>query len=192
MKKAIPMKTVSILGTFISWILWGMFLPNIQEFRPLIESPFAKTSLRIQLCYFYLNALDEETRNAFFKEVRSCRNPLCMNRIMKKYLVQAMMALGDNPSIAEEKIKKTFHMREGLCLDEWGHPLRVAVVGGPLDFRVFPKELKDLVIVIWSCGPNGIDEWGHGDDVFVKRPLFGLKNKDKKNMKNEQRGWNKN
>lgn len=179
MKKIIQTKAVYILGTFISWILWGMFLPDIQEFSCVVENPFVKTSLRIRLCYFYLGVLDKETRRSFLKEAELCKNLLCVNRVMTRYLVQSMIILGDKYLVAEEKVKEIFQVREGVCLDEWGNPLQVAVVGGPVDFQIFPKELRALDVAIWSCGPNGVNEWGHGDDIFLKKPLFWMRNREK-------------
>lgn len=42
-------------------------------------------------------------------------------------------------------------VRDNEVIDAWGNPLRVRAESGKLWF--------------WSCGPNGIDEHGTGDDI---------------------------
>ncbi len=48
--------------------------------------------------------------------------------------------------------------------DEWGQPLRIQVPG-PIHKRGWD---------VWSCGPNGIDEQGGGDDILVGEDVASL------------------
>ena len=46
---------------------------------------------------------------------------------------------------------------DGKAFDCWGHPFRIKV--------------KDGIPEIWSCGPNGIDESGSGDDITPENSI---------------------
>ncbi len=51
--------------------------------------------------------------------------------------------------------------------DAWGNALNFAWSGSS-DAVKFPVGLrtKKLVVLIWSSGPNGLNEFGSGDDVY--------------------------
>ena len=58
--------------------------------------------------------------------------------------------------------------------DYWGHPLIVAdataktvsvYMEGKTTVIAVPKIDKDLAVLIWSVGPDGIDQSGRGDDL---------------------------
>jgi hypothetical protein len=48
------------------------------------------------------------------------------------------------------------------CQDAWGHPLR-------FEWRRSHADRKCFCFAIWSCGPDGIDQRGEGDDILVSR-----------------------
>jgi len=50
-------------------------------------------------------------------------------------------------------------------VDAWGNPFLVLSHEEGLKSGVSPSLLNDNSLVIWSCGPNGVNEYGHGDDI---------------------------
>ena len=59
---------------------------------------------------------------------------------------------------------------EGLLLDGWRQPLQIVLRS---DLGLLPDVSPALLakpndVVIWSSGPNGVNEFGKGDDVFLR------------------------
>ena len=59
---------------------------------------------------------------------------------------------------------------EGLLLDGWRQPLQMMLRSNLVLLpEVAPALLaKPSDVVIWSSGPNGVNEFGKGDDVFLR------------------------
>ena|ERR1700744_1535893 len=56
-----------------------------------------------------------------------------------------------------------------LVLDGWGNPLQIMTKD---HLKNIPNVSKTLMgktnnILVWSSGPNGLNEWGNGDDIFI-------------------------
>ncbi len=57
-----------------------------------------------------------------------------------------------------------------VILDPWGEPLMLALRGSRESARLAPELLQENgLILIWSKGPNRVDENGNGDDVITSR-----------------------
>ncbi len=55
------------------------------------------------------------------------------------------------------EVKGTDYEEQGILVDDWGKPIRLRV----------PGPVHNYGWDAWSCGPNGIDEQGQGDDILV-------------------------
>jgi len=51
-------------------------------------------------------------------------------------------------------------------VDPWGHPYRI---------KITSQTTNEYRISIWSCGPNGEDETGSGDDVALESFIITVK-----------------
>ena len=156
-----------ILGSLVLCILWGLVLPM---YKPRIKvGAVAQTRWRIFKCYMALSALSDQEKKGFLSALRGCKNPLEMNRLLVEYI-------GRSPFVEDYSVRalnRMFGVQRGIIVDAWGQPLRLAVRGGYLSLDVFADEdVCSSELIIWSCGPNGWDEWGHGDDVVVVGPGF--------------------
>jgi hypothetical protein len=60
-------------------------------------------------------------------------------------------------AVTPEDFEKQPDARTEVVLDAWGRPIRTQIPG-PVHRHGWD---------IWSCGPNGIDEQGGGDDILV-------------------------
>jgi len=156
-----------ILGTFICVVLWWSIVPWVTSpARDWLwrEGPGAKTQIMIWYCYVLMHGLTPEERGEMLEKLRLGREPLSMNSLLLQYIRKGITRLEGSP----KRINKVLAIKNGLLVDAWGIPLRVAVKDGPLQFQVLPEALRKADVAVWSCGPNHIDEWGHGDDVFPK------------------------
>lgn len=56
---------------------------------------------------------------------------------------------------------------DGVFRDGWGNPLMFITTNNPACQRLKPDlRSKARPLIIWSAGPNGVDEYGYGDDLF--------------------------
>lgn len=54
--------------------------------------------------------------------------------------------------------------------DPWGYPYRIQVADASKEREWISRKLGNkLGFVVWSVGPNGLDEKTQGDDIFVFR-----------------------
>lgn len=151
-----------IIGTFVLFLLWGVLVvPALFTIEPRL-GPVPRTLQRIRLCYHALAILGDQERHEFLSALRTCKNPLEMNSLAFEYIARS--PFGEERS--RQELESFFGVEGGLIVDAWGRPLRLAVRGGYLSLDVFGDDTAhNLELIIWSCGPNGWDEWGHGDDV---------------------------
>jgi hypothetical protein len=70
---------------------------------------------------------------------------LCLRRVVAGPLIRCEHGPDIPPSV--------------VVLDGWGRPIRAAVPG-----------LNGASWTLWSCGPNGVDERGEGDDLVRDGP----------------------
>ena len=55
-------------------------------------------------------------------------------------------------------------------MDPWGHAYHIAMdVGGKGAVNVGHNEIR-AKIAVWSDGPNGVNEFGEGDDIASRKP----------------------
>ena len=52
-------------------------------------------------------------------------------------------------------------------VDAWGNLIRVETRDEAIKRGIQPSVIAENSLVIWSVGPNGKDEGGRGDDIFV-------------------------
>ncbi len=75
-----------------------------------------------------------------------------------------------------------------LLIDPWGRPYNVDMLSRFTDEEI-KKGLKDYTtggVVVWSSGPNGINEYGNGDDI-LERPRSKMRMRgSRKYMKLEE------
>jgi hypothetical protein len=60
-------------------------------------------------------------------------------------------------SVLASQAERDASLRNYLVTDQWGHPIRLRV----------PGHVHAQGWDVWSCGPNGIDEQGQGDDILI-------------------------
>jgi hypothetical protein len=53
-------------------------------------------------------------------------------------------------------------------IDRWGNPFLVCTSNEAVTLRLPKKMLDAKRLVIWSAGPNGKNEFGRGDDIFLQ------------------------
>jgi len=145
---------ITILSYYVPWCRFGV--QNLGEIRTINNLKCVIVALRM---------LSDYDKGALIKELEKCKNPYEANRKLKEYIENLL--LNCVYSDAQEKRQWASCIQEGILVDGWGYPLRVAVKGGPLKWEVLPKELQRRQIALWSTGKNHIDEWGHGDDVYI-------------------------
>jgi len=74
---------------------------------------------------------------------------------------------------------KTSVGSDPLVLDAWGHPVNIVARTNLPEGDLLANSLraKTNSIIIWSSGPNGVNEYGHGDDIvaepYYTRPTQG-------------------
>jgi hypothetical protein len=90
-------------------------------------------------------------------QLKQCVSSEDINRLLSKVCAQCFVDynLGGQPP-----------SKDGFILDGWGRPLRMALNGTDAYKRLCGQVQGPRFVSCWSCGPNGIDEHGCGDDVF--------------------------
>lgn len=71
-----------------------------------------------------------------------------------------------------------------LLIDPWGRPYNVDMLSRFADDEI-KEGLKDYTIggmVVWSSGPNGINEYGDGDDILEQPKSKMRRQKMRKHM----------
>ncbi|MFA7231938.1 MAG: hypothetical protein WC071_11765 [Victivallaceae bacterium] len=68
----------------------------------------------------------------------------------------------------EWRPEKYFASKNNTC-DFFGNPLHIDYTGNfPQNISAHKFKKLKYNLVVWSSGPNGINEWGEGDDVVYK------------------------
>lgn len=78
-------------------------------------------------------------------------------------------ALSGSPAVRDRYIKMG-HDPSAVVLDGWGQPLHMMARTNLVKISHASEALllKTNRVVIWSAGPNGINEFGNGDDIFLR------------------------
>lgn len=141
---------VGIIVLFI----WHTIHPAV---RP---SPQAKTSSRIYGCYFaMLNRESEVDSTATFLK-RAQTNGVGLNR--------AVAILVAHPERDLEDLQQflTNDLNLPMVLDAWSRPFIVEWKDNvAASFPVQKSNWPRCPVLVWSSGPNGINENGQGDDI---------------------------
>jgi hypothetical protein len=57
-------------------------------------------------------------------------------------------------------------VQNGRLVDRWGNLLHIAYdLDGDGQVMLGERKLGTKALAIWSEGPNGVNDWGEGDDV---------------------------
>jgi hypothetical protein len=110
-----------------------------------------------------LDSLDEGDASALRKRMLGQTNSIELNRTYASHIGSCK-----DPEITNSvRLVST----DGLYRDAWGTPLNFTSTNGGVFPRLNPElnQTKMSPFVIWSSGPNRVDDLGFADDVFLHR-----------------------
>ena len=155
--------SVVIVGTAVYWVLSQLCtVATSSPFNRGFQCRQSLINIR-NVLYFH----EKGDGNIPFDEWRRERCKTCKSENL------ATQVCGYCKEYASRKTGSKFKIRKvkgaEVLIDPWGHPFNVDVVSRfPCeDMREALLESSPNGIAIWSSGPNGVNEYGDGDDILV-------------------------
>lgn len=132
----------------------------------LVEGGPSRSVRTIQLMLVVLmdfDVLEESDVHKLVPSIETESDSLVLNRKVAAFLK------GTGDSYVTNSIKFANH--DGLYCDAWGRPLWFASTNSPVYARLNPEMMKGkpTPFVVWSSGPNGTNDFGFIDDLFLHR-----------------------
>lgn len=141
-----------VLAIICLWLTLAVYNPNPRP-TPVTERILAE-------CWIGMQRLDNDGVNALVRQISNMTNSMDINHLF------AVKLSGDRSTSNSLRFSRTEPL---LILDGWGDPLNFAVNSNYSAGRILWLLRKTNSVAIWSSGPNGINDYGAGDDV-VKLP----------------------
>lgn len=120
----------------------------------------------LQKARYVLLAIDDKAMDMTFIEWREARGMVSLNEDLAAQICEYCDEYSSHADL------KSFRSREidGVkrLTDPWGQPYNVGLLGcfSPENIRRNLRNYTVGGIIMWSSGPNGINENGNGDDIF--------------------------
>jgi hypothetical protein len=151
-KKLIYGLVVGILCVMAFWIIYP----------PSTKAPKKSTELRLKNIEKAIRLLEKENHATIGEQLRYFTGGDTVQKKWELLLVDDAGRLEMSPR----------DIRNFLCRDAWGNSFNVELksnLTNGVSFKMTGGSISD--IVIWSSGPDGINQFGGGDDIITPTPI---------------------